>query len=122
MTQKAELSCSSSTTNTDKFIPFNPETAKNGDIVYIGSRNKKYRFIGNDVVRPNCVVVYAPDIGYGWENISSLTVKAPKKTVWVNVYGNTTTGLVYPTEQDAISQRLSGDYTGTYPLEIDDVA
>ena len=111
---------------TDKFIPFNPETAKNGDIVYIGSRNKKYRFIGNDVVRPNCVVVYAPDIGYGWENISSLTVKAPKKTVWVNVYMRKDTMLVYAHVMESLalaSKELTDEkYIGTYPLEIDDVA
>ena len=110
---------------TDKFIPFNPETAKNGDIVYIGSRHNEYRFIGNDVVRPNCVVVYAPDIGYGWENISSLTVKAPKKIVWDNLYNYKGKIEVYPhpTKEKAEEDLDKNHYfIGTYQLEIDDVA
>ncbi len=109
---------------TDKFIPFNPETAKNGDTVYaFGNTCRSYIYVGPCPNKVDSYVVLNPrDNHYGVCWHYELTVKAPKKTVWVNVYGNTTTGLVYPTEQDAISQRLQGNYTGTYPLEIDDVA
>ena len=112
---------------TNKFIPFNPETAKNGDTVYVYKR-KPYTYIGKDAYNKNASVIQNED-GYGWDYNNDLTVKAPKKTVWVNVYKqNAASGYVihyYRHEQEAAKYqgaRHMCTFIGTYPLEIDDVA
>ena len=110
---------------TDKFIPFNPETAKNGDTVYVYKR-KPYTYIGKDAYNKNASVIQNED-GYGWDYNNDLTVKAPKKTVWVNIYNGLNgddVGYYYNTKEEAIkaSSPKERSYIGTYPLEIDDVA
>jgi len=115
---------------TDKFIPFNPETAKNGDIVYGKLTGHKYLYVGEHPAFPDRVVTYkASERRLGFELPENLEVKAPKKTVWVNVYkspyGDGFLSHVYDTEYGAKSnviQCQSMKYIGTYPLEIDDVA
>ena len=111
---------------TDKFIPFNPETAKNGDIVYT-SNNKKVTYVGPDPTVKD-VSVIKHTVGYGWDYNVNLTVKAPKKAVWVNVYK---VMGVYETyvhnSEDIAAQTAKWDsgckqHIGTYQLEIDDVA
>lgn len=108
---------------TDKFIPFNPETAKNGDIVYT-SNNKKVTYVGPDpTVRDVSVIKHTG--GYGWDYNVNLTVKAPKKTVWVSVYNykGKLEAYVHDTEDKAKEELDKNRYfVGTYPLEIDDVA
>lgn len=110
---------------TDKFIPFNPETAKNGDTVYaFGNTCRSYIYVGpcpNKV--DSCVVLNPRDnhCGVCWHY--ELTVKAPKKTVWVNVYSDSVKCFRYDSEDEAKRNAIKMEiYVGTYPLEIDDVA
>ena len=100
----------------DKFIPFNPETAKNGDVVYVNKR-KPYTYIGKDALNINASVIQNED-GYGWDYHNCLTVKAPKKTVWVNVYQDGT-DYHHETKAKADQAIKNINFIGTYPLEID---
>ena len=107
---------------TDKFLPFNPETAKNGDTVYyIGG---SFWFVGINPKCPNECILIRPGGSPIIAVNSGVTIKAPKKTVWMNVYGDDLACYWYPTEKIAkdYADTASTWYIGTYPLEIDDVA
>lgn len=114
---------------TDKFIPFNPETAKNGDTVYaFGNTCRSYIYVGPCPNKVDSYVVLNPrDNHYGVCWHYELTVKAPKKTVWVNLVKYGLCGIessVFACEKIAkgMASKYAGDYLGTFPLEIDDVA
>lgn len=112
---------------TDKFIPFNPETAKNGDTVYY--IDNRFLFVGvNPKYRGECFLIQ-PGGTLILANNSGVTVKAPKKAVWVNLIkyhpGDAMMyAYVYESEKQAKEELKShmGHCIGTYPLEIDDVA
>ena len=108
---------------TDKFIPFNPETAKNGAVTYYsGNHDWSYIYIGPCVDKTDAYVAYNPrDKSYSFCWNKEMLVKAPKKTVWVNIY-TCGTAYHYPTEDKARQAYKGLQHIGTYPLEIDDVA
>ena len=105
---------------TDKFIPFNPETAKNGDTVYaFGNTCRSYIYVGPCPNKVDSYVVLNPrDNHYGVCWHYELTVKAPKKTVWVNVYQDGT-DYHHETKAKADQAIKNINFIGTYPLEID---
>lgn len=108
---------------TDKFTPFNPETAKNGDTVYaFGNTCRSYIYVGPCPNKVDSYVVLNPrDNHYGVCWHYELTVKAPKKTVWVNVYKDGT-AVWWPSKKDALLFADKDKLVDMYPLEIDDVA
>lgn len=107
---------------TTKFKPFDPTTAKNGDIVYISCyESRPYKYIGPDVVSKDASVIHN-DSGYGWDFNSKLMVKVPKKTVWINLYRDSDKhgmGYFYPTEDEAVRKKMTNSFIGTYSIEID---
>ncbi len=112
---------------TDKFIPFNPETAKNGDIVYGVLSKAEFIYIGPTPINGHSSFVIVYDVAnelYKAMPSDNLRIKAPKKIVWINVYGNDLACYWYSTETIAkdCADTDSKFYIGTYPLEIDDVA
>lgn len=103
---------------TTKFKPFDPATAKNGDIVYFYCNEKKtYKYIGADVVKKDASVVHN-DSGYGWYFNKHLQVAVPKRTVWINMYDS---AYWYDSEGTALKAADSNNpqYRGTFPIEID---
>ena len=104
---------------TTKFKPFDPTTAKNGDVVYISCNEKRpYKYIGPDVVNKDASVIHN-DSGYGWDFNVQLRVKVPKKTVWVNVYNDGTAYWHTAKENAANDKRKFSCIVGTYPVEIE---
>ena len=111
---------------TDKFIPFNPETAKNGDVVYGICGRDAYLYVGIDPLNKRGYVLWDVKAKhYVWVQGCHLEIKAPKKIVWVNVYNYKGKIEVYPhpTKEKAEEDLDKNHYfIGTYQLEIDDVA
>ena len=112
---------------TDKFIPFNPETAKNGDTVYGCYSKAEFVYIGPTPINGHSSFVIVYDVAnelYKAMPSDNLRIKAPKRTVWINVYRQGVACYWYDKEGVAHSNvnRYSGAYIGTYPLEINDVA
>ena len=113
----------------DKFLPFNPETAKNGDVTYYsGNHDWSCIYIGPCVDKKDAYVSYNPrDESYGFCWNKAMLVKAPKKIVWVNLVKHGLCGIessVFDCEKIAkgMASKYAGDYLGTFPIEIDDVA
>ena len=105
---------------TDKFIHVNKETVKNGDTVYLG-RDAKFLYVGEHPARYESAVIMSPS-GYLTHDLySNLEVKAPKKTVWVNVYKDGT-AVWWPSKKDALLFANKDKLVDMCPLEIDDVA
>jgi len=109
----------------DKFIPFNPETAKNGDIVHY--LNNEFLFVGLNPKYPSECILLRCDGYVVIADNNAVSVKAPKKTLWVNLVKYGLCGIessVYDCEKIAkgIASKYAGDYLGTFPIEIDDVA
>ena len=109
---------------TDKFIPFNPETAKNGDTVYGCYSKAEFVYIGPTPINGHSSFVIVYDVAnelYKAMPFDNLRIKAPKKTVWVNVYKDGT-DYHHETKAKADQSIKNINFIGTYPLEIDDVA
>ena len=114
----------------DKFIPFNPETAKNGDLVYGVLSKAEFIYIGPTPIRGHDEFVIVYDVVneiYKAMPSDNLRIKAPKKTVWVNLVKYGLCGIessVFACEKIAkgTASQYAGDYLGTFPIEIDDVA
>jgi len=109
----------------NKFKPFDPTTAKSGDVVYLSCNVKKpYQYIGPDVVHSFASVIYHNG-GYGWDYDRNLVVAVPKKTVWVNVYAysradSNPSVYAYTTKEQAeYSCNPNKYFKGTFPIEID---
>lgn len=112
---------------TDKFIPFNPETAKNGDIVYGCYSKAEFIYVGPTPIRGHDKFVIVYDVAnelYKAMPSDNLRITVPKKTVWINVYSKGIPCFYYETERAATdnANKEAKTYIGTYPLEIDDVA
>lgn len=110
---------------TAKFIPFDPKTAKNGDIVYYYPNTKfSYIYVGKCPTLPNASVCWNPrEEGYCFQYDKSMVIQQPMKTVWINLYhkmiSTNNVGYFYPTEKEAkeaCSQNY--EYIGTFPIEI----
>ncbi len=110
----------------DKFIHVNKKTVKNGDTVYLG-REAKFLYVGEHPERDESAVIMSPSGYLTHELYSNLEVKSPKKTVWVNLVKYGLCGIessVFACEKIAkrMASKYAGDYLGTFPIEIDDVA
>ena len=112
---------------TQKFIPFDPNTAKNGDILHYAERTEwSYIYIGPCPNNKNASVVFNPrDNTYGFNYNDSMVVKQPMKTVWINMYYYSVTGhniaYVYDSAIEAeykVEQVTTMKYIGTFPIEI----
>ncbi len=109
---------------TDKFIPFNPETAKNGNIVYGCYSKAEFVYIGPTPINGHSSFVIVYDVAnelYKAMPFDNLRIKAPKKTVWVNVYKDGT-AVWRPSKKETLLFVDKDKLVDTYPLEIDDVA
>lgn len=112
---------------TAKFIPFDPNTVKNGDILHYISRPEwTYVYIGPCTDNDNASVVFNPrDNTYGFNYNDSMVVKQSMKTVWINMYYYSiigrNTAYVYDSEteaEDKVEQGTTMKYIGTFPIEI----
>lgn len=110
---------------TQKFIPFDPNTAKNGDILHYAERTEwTFIYIGPCPNNKNASVVFDPrDNTYGFNYNDSMVVPQPMKTVWVNIVKYGLCGLessVFDDEKMAkgMSSKYAGEYLGTFPVEI----
>lgn len=109
---------------TAKFIPFDPKTAKNGDIVYGVLTGREYRYVGKHPINNDGVITYTvAEKHLGFELPENLKIKQPMKTVWINIVKYGLCGLessVFDDEKMAkgMSSKYAGDYLGTFPIEI----
>ena len=107
----------------NKFKPFDPKTAKNGDVVYMScNTNKAYQYIGPDVAHSSASVIYHNG-DYFWDYDMNLVAVVPKKTVWVNVYAYPFVDPAvygYTTKEQAeYASDPNKHFKGTFPIEID---
>jgi hypothetical protein len=105
--------------------PFDPKTAKNGDVCYRCYSKEKFIFIGPTPISGHERFVIVYDVAnkyYKQMPYENLRLKTTKRTVWINVYGNDLACYWYDTETIAkdCADTDSGFYIGTYPLEIEE--
>lgn len=110
--------------------PFDPKTAKNGDICYGCYSKDEFIYIGPTPVtgHERYVIVYdALNERYKAMPSDNLRIKPTKRTVWINVYKKDhTAGYFihdYKDEQEAITYQVDRHlctFVGTYPLEIEE--
>ena len=110
---------------TNKFKPFDPSTAKNGDSVYGVVSGEPYTYVGPRPNDPKNSVCISHCGNYRTIGNTSLQVLVPKKTVWINVYdyGNVNMGVdafPYLTKEEADEHIDKNKYfRGTFTIEID---
>lgn len=114
---------------TQKFIPFDPNTAKNGDVLHYANHPEwTYVYIGPCTDKNNASVVFNPrNNTYGFNYNDSMVVPQPMKTIWINVYDynykNKHEVYAHDSKEKALENLDKNRYyRGTYPLQIDDVA
>lgn len=106
---------------TDKFIPFNPETAKNGDKICFSNCDYVYTYVGPYPKQGyDGSVLMDQNSNLTFASNKFLYIPKTKRTVWINVYTDNA-AYKYDTAYEAAARKLPGkDFIGTYPLEIEE--
>lgn len=100
--------------------PFDPKTAKNGDVLCFKSNGHRYKYVGAYPFNPATHSVVMD------ENANLLFVsneyikQAPtKRTVWINVYPDGK-AVWWDDKDDALTFADKDNLVDTYPLEIEE--